>query len=108
MGFPGGSVVKNLPANDETWVQSLMGGRSYMPQSNYACAPQLLNCWTPNPGISAPEACMPRACALQQGEPLQWEAPAPQLESSHHTLQLEKSLCSNEGLVQPKLNKIIF
>ena len=22
-GFPGGSVVKNLPANQETWVQSL-------------------------------------------------------------------------------------
>ena len=23
MGFPGGSVVKNLPAVQETWVQSL-------------------------------------------------------------------------------------
>ena len=23
MGFPGGSVVKNLPAKQETWVQSL-------------------------------------------------------------------------------------
>ena len=23
-GFPGGSVVKNLPANAETWVQSLV------------------------------------------------------------------------------------
>ena len=23
MGFPGGSVVKDLPANQETWVQSL-------------------------------------------------------------------------------------
>ena len=23
LGFPGGSVVKNLPANQETWVQSL-------------------------------------------------------------------------------------
>ena len=23
MGFPGGSVVKNLPAMQETWVQSL-------------------------------------------------------------------------------------
>ena len=24
-GFPGGSVVKNLPAKQETWVQSLGG-----------------------------------------------------------------------------------
>ena len=23
MGFPGGSVVKNLPAKEEMWVQSL-------------------------------------------------------------------------------------
>ena len=26
MGFPGGSVVKNPPAKQETWVQSLGGG----------------------------------------------------------------------------------
>ena len=28
MGFPGSSVVKNLPAKQETWVQSLGLGRS--------------------------------------------------------------------------------
>ena len=34
---------------------------------------------------------MPRAPALQQEKPLQWEARALQLESNPHSLQLEKS-----------------
>ena len=33
---------------------------------------------------------MPRVCALQQEKPLQWEALAPQLESSPHSPQVEK------------------
>ena len=37
--FPGGPVVKNLPANarDMGWIPDL--GRSHMLWSNYACAP---------------------------------------------------------------------
>ena len=39
--FPGGAVVKNLPANagDMSSIPGL--GRSYMPRSNQARAPQL-------------------------------------------------------------------
>ena len=41
-------------------------------------------------------ACVPRACALQQEKPPHWEAQAPQLESSPHSVQVEKSLHSKE------------
>ena len=41
MGFPCGSVVKNLPANaGDTGSIPGLGG-SHMPWSNSACAPQL-------------------------------------------------------------------
>ena len=51
---------------------------------------------------------MPRACALQQEEPLQREARTLQLESSPYLLQLEKSLHSREDPAQPKIiNKIL-
>ena len=35
------------------------------------------------------EAHTPKACALQQKKPLQWEAHTPQLESGPGSLQLE-------------------
>ena len=47
----------------------------------------------------------PRAHALQQEMPLQWEARAPQLESMSHSPQLENSQRSNEDPAQPKINK---
>ena len=47
----------------------------------------------------------PRARAPQQEKPPQWEARAPQLERGPCLLQLEKSLCSNRDLSQPKINK---
>ena len=34
MGFPGGAVVKNPPANAGDMVSSVGPGRSHMPQSN--------------------------------------------------------------------------
>ena len=70
-----------------------------MQQSNKACAPQLLK-----PACSralkqqlmsacatTTEARTPRAYAPQQEKPQQWEAHAPQLESSSWTPQLEKA-----------------
>ena len=42
-GFPGGSVVKNLPANAGDTSSSPGLGRSHMPRSNKAQAPQLLS-----------------------------------------------------------------
>ena len=42
LGFPGGAVVKNPPANARDKGASPGPGRSHMPQSNEARAPQLL------------------------------------------------------------------
>ena len=42
-GFPGGAVVENLPANAGDTGSSPGLGRSHMPRSNWARAPQLLS-----------------------------------------------------------------
>ena len=42
-GFPGGAVVENLPANAGDTGSSPGLGRSHMPRSDYARAPQLLS-----------------------------------------------------------------
>ena len=44
-----------------------------------------------SPGATTTEAQAPRAHTPQQEKPLQWKAYAPQLESSPHSLQLEKA-----------------
>ena len=67
-------------------------GRFHMPQSNKVSAPQLLSLCS----AATAEARMPRAHALQQEKPQQWEARALQLESSLCSLQLEKRPQSNE------------
>ena len=43
LGFPGGAVVENLPANAGDTGSSPGLGRSHMPRSNWACEPQLLS-----------------------------------------------------------------
>ena len=43
LGFPGGTVVKNLPANAGDTGSSPGSGRSHMPRSNKDHAPQLLS-----------------------------------------------------------------
>ena len=58
--FPGGTVVKNPPANAGDMGSSPGSGRSHMPQSNKAHAPQLLS-----PCATATEAHVPRARAPQ-------------------------------------------
>ena len=42
-GFPSGAVVENLPANAGHTGSSPGLGRSHVPQSNWACEPQLLS-----------------------------------------------------------------
>ena len=74
-GFPGGPLIKNLPANAGDKGSIPGAGRSHMPWSNEACAPQLLSLCS-------------RARAPQQEKPLQGEAHTLQLESTHHALQL--------------------
>ena len=49
-GFPGGSMVKNLPAKQETWVQSL--GWEDPLEKEMATHPSILACrmpWTEEP-----------------------------------------------------------
>ena len=61
-----------------------------------------------SPCTTTIEACAPRAHALQQEKPLQWEVYALQLESNPRRPQLEKSPGSNKDPAQPKRKKIIF
>ena len=83
--FPGGTVVKNPPANVGDMGSSPGPGRSHMPWSNETCAPQLLSLCSGacepqllSPRATTTEARVPRACALQQERTQQWEACAPE------------------------------
>ena len=85
LDFLGGAVVKNPPANAGDTGSSPGLGRSHMPWSNLACAPQplSLSSRTCEPQLLSPhamtaEARMPRAHAPQQEKPPQWEARASQ------------------------------
>ena len=49
-----------------------------------------------------------RACAWQREKSLQWEALAPQLQSSHRSPQLEKACAETKTPAQTKINKIIL
>ena len=71
-------MVKNLPANAGDAGSSPGPGRSHMPRSNKACAPQLLSLHSRarepqvlRPYATTTEARAPRARALQQEKPLQ-------------------------------------
>ena len=76
MDFPDGTVVQNPPANAGDTGSSPGPGRSHMPWSNKAHVPQLLSLRSRtrkpqllSPSATATEACVPRACALQQEKP---------------------------------------
>ena len=56
-GFPGGAVVENLPANAGDRGSSPGPEKSHMPQSNKACAPQLLSL---RPRAHEPQLLSPR------------------------------------------------
>ena len=95
-GFPGGSAVKNPPANAGHAGSIPDPGRFHVPGAaqpghpNYwACALGGRSYRAHVPQLLKPER--PRVCAPQQEKLLQWEAHAPQPESTHHSLQLEKS-----------------
>ena len=95
-GFHGGEVVKNPPANAGDTGSSPGLGRSHMPRSNQARAPQLLSLRSRahEPQLlslraTTTEARAPRARAPQQEKPPQWEVCA--TKSSPRSLQLEKA-----------------
>ena len=59
--------------------------------------------WALDLGAATTETYFPKACALSHEEPPQWESHALQLESSPHSPQLEKNLCSSKDRAQPKI-----
>ena len=78
VGFPGGAVVGNPPANAGDTGSSPGPGGSHMPQSNSVCASQLLSLCSRarepqvlSPHATTTEARVPRARAPQQEKPPQ-------------------------------------
>ena len=69
-----------------------------MPYNYWTCALESRNgeYWKP---------IQPKACALQQQKPPQWEARALQLESRRHSPKFEKSPHSSEDPAEPKEKK---
>ena len=76
--FPGGPVVKNLPANRGD-MGSITG-----PEIPHATEQQSLSATTT-------DSLHPKAHTLKQEKPEQWKACAPQLMSSPHSPQLKKA-----------------
>ena len=83
MDFPGGAVVENPPANAGDTGSSPGPGRSHMPRSNEALAPQLRSPCSRacepqllSPRATTTETRTPRARAPHQEKPPQWEARA--------------------------------
>ena len=78
-GFPGGTVVENLPANAGDTGSSPGLGRSHMPRSDWAREPQLLS-------LRVWSLCSAtREAAIVRG-------PRTAMKSGPHSLQLEKAL----------------
>ena len=79
LGFSGGAVVENLPANAGDTGLSPGLGRSHVPRSSWACEPQLLSLrvWSLCPAT--------REAAIVRG-------PRTAMKSGPRSLQLEKAL----------------
>ena len=79
LGFPGGAVVENLPANAGDTGSGPGLGRSHMPQSSWAREPQLLSLRVWSLCSATSEAAMVRG-------------PRTTMKSGPRLLQLEKAL----------------
>ena len=92
-GFPGGTVVENLPANAGDTGLSPGLGRSHMPRSNWAREPQLLSLRIWNLYSATREATTVRR-------------PRTVMKSGPHSPQLEKALAQKRRPNTAK-NKLI-
>ena len=92
-------VVQGLspPANAGDTDSIPVPGGSHMPQSNWAPASQLRA-----HGLHLRKSISLRAHVVQQEKPSQWKAQVMQVESTRHSLKIEKSLHSNEDPAEPK------
>ena len=78
VGFPGGAVVENMPANAGGTGSSPGLGRSHMPRSNWAREPQLLS------------LCVWSLCSATR-EAAIVRGPRTAIKSGPRSLQLEKA-----------------
>ena len=92
-GFPGGTVVENLPANAGDTGSSPGLGRSHMLQSNWAREPQLLSLRVWSLCSATREATIVRG-------------PCIAMKSGPHLPQLEKALAQKRRPNTAKNNKI--
>ena len=103
-GFPGGSVVKNLPAKARD--PGLIPGRgsSHMSRSSWAHEPQLSSLCSRGHAPPLLKPMHPRACAPQQEKPPQGGAHTAQqrIAPAHGN---QESLHSNKEPARPKINK---
>ena len=93
MGFPGGTVVENLPANAGDTGSSPGLGRSHMPQSSWAREPQLLSLRIWSLCSTTREAAIVRVSRTA-------------MKSGPHLLQLEKALAQKRRPNTAKINKL--
>ena len=92
LGFPGGAVVENLPANAGHTGSSPGLGRSHMPRSSWACEPQLLS-------LRVWSLCSTtREAAIVRG-------PRPAMKSGPRLPQLEEALTQKRRPNTAKINK---
>ena len=84
MGFPGGAVVENLPANAGDTGSSPGLGGSHMPRSGWAREPQLLSLHVWSLCSTTREATTVRG-------------PRTAMKSGPHLPQLEKALAQKRG-----------
>ena len=89
--FPGGAVVENPPANAGDTGFCPGPGRSHMPRSNKARAPQLLSLRSRARKPQLLKVHRPRACAPQQREATTTRNPRTATKSSPRSPQLEKA-----------------
>ena len=100
MGFPGGAVVENLPANAGDTGSSPGLGRSHMLRSNWAREPQLLSLrvWSLCPATGGAAIVRGPRTAMKSG-------PRTTMKRGPRLPQLEKALARNKGPTQLKINK---
>ena len=108
-GFPGGTVVRNPPAKAGDTGSGPGPGGSHMPRSSWARVPQLLSLHSGarepqlSPRGTTAEAHVPRAHALQQERPPQWEAHALQRRVAPARRNWRRPAHRNEDPMQPKI-----
>ena len=103
--FPGGSVVKNLPANAGETSLTPGPGSSHRPMSNKACVPQLLS---PSSRAPEPQPLKPTCSSLcSTREATAVRSPLITAREQPRSPQPGKSLHSNKDPERPKIkNKL--